>query len=628
MSASEDTRESGEEAATPAVPGDSAPPSFGASTPPADPPPADGDPAEPAEAKEPAASPGALKLPTFGLQAPWWAAESTETGPPPDEKTAPAEPAVTPADVKPSVDTAADDTATGDTAAEDTAGDEPGEEESSAASRTATLPLGTLVAGVGVPKVDSRGAVPATPIVKRSPMSGDTDPDGIPAVRPDAEQPTGAAEQPTGTAEPAATDTDTPDTGTAEAGGAADDAGEADTVTDIPAVTVSKDTGTPDTGASTTAASTTGASTTGAAESDTAVDIPAVKGEAKDGPGETAQDEQATAFEQARAAEDAPGDSGPVLVPDAILPAGVTPPTGSGPFPHTAPDAAGSENAQQTTVITPVYHAEGGVPLDVPAQRPGQADQGASKSSGRTKRRLALVGGGAAAIIAAGVALFALGGTGGSGSDAGRTGDAKAAESPAAAQSTPPPSPSASPSATPTASAAPPSRIDHERTDREPLAFQDVFPTKTIRLGGRTYTRDRWSLNRDASYAARGSMLRALERERCRKIIRATFIDRSSSLAVTSGIAVMPTKEAALRVSRAGDPSRYEWFRGMGGKRAPDLDRAGGYAAATVRGRYVAYAYVQWADGRPARPGDPVIKQAAKRFLDYDLRPIVDRARR
>ena len=198
MSASEDTRESGEEAATPAVPGDSAPPSFGASTPPADPPPADGDPAEPAEAKEPAASPGALKLPTFGLQAPWWAAESTETGPPPDEKTAPAEPAdVIPADVKPSIDTAADDTAT-----EDTAGDEPGEEESSAASRTATLPLGTLVAGIGVPKVDSRGAVPATPIVKRSPMSGDTDPDGIPAVRPDAEQPTG-------TAEPAATDTGT-----------------------------------------------------------------------------------------------------------------------------------------------------------------------------------------------------------------------------------------------------------------------------------------------------------------------------------------------------------------------------------------------------------------------------------
>src|SRR5690606_33176128 len=121
-----------------------------------------------------------------------------------------------------------------------------------------------------------------------------------------------------------------------------------------------------------------------------------------------------------------------------------------------------------------------------------------------------------------------------------------------------------------------------------------------------------------------GSMLETLLREKCRKIIRATFIDRSSSLAVTSGIVVMPTKEAAVKVSRAGDPANYEWFRGMGSKHTPNLDRAGGYAAATVRGRYVAYAYVQWANGKPARPGDPVIKQAAQRFLDYDLRPIME----
>ncbi|MFS2294505.1 MAG: hypothetical protein FWJ90_17720 [Actinomadura sp.] len=611
MSASRDTRESAEEAATPAVPGDSAPPSFGASVPPAGPPPADGA-AEPAETAEPAASSGSLRLPSFGLQAPWWAAESTETGPP-EEKPA------DPADVRPS----------GGAAVDGTAADEPGDEESPAASRTGTLPPGTLVAGVGVPKVDSRGAVPATPIVKRPLMSGDTGPDGIPAVRPDAEQPGGTAAErtgsakPAGTAESATTDTDapgtdapatdtpatdTPEAGTAVAGTAVVDA-EADTVTDIPAVTVSKYTGSQE---------------AGAGDGDTEVDIPAVKGEAEKGPGETAQDEQVTAFEQARAAEDTSGDSGRVLVPDAILPAGVTPPAGSGPFPHTAPGTAGSETAPQPTVITPVYHAEGGVALDSPAQ-PGQPGQGAAKGSGRTKRRLALVGGGAAAILAAGVALFAIGGTGGSGSDAGRTGDAKAVESPAPAESTPP---AASPSVTPPASAGPPSRIDNERTDRAPLAFKDVFPTKTIRLGGRTYTRDRWSLNRDASYAARGSMLRALQRERCRKIIRATFIDRSSSLAVTSGIAVMPTKEAALRVSRAGDPARYEWFRGMGGKHAPDLDRAGGYAAATVRGRYVAYAYVQWANGKPARPGDPVIKQAAQRFLDYDLRPIVERVRR
>jgi hypothetical protein len=152
-----------------------------------------------------------------------------------------------------------------------------------------------------------------------------------------------------------------------------------------------------------------------------------------------------------------------------------------------------------------------------------------------------------------------------------------------------------------------------------------VFPTQVIQLGGRTYSRERWSLNRDVSYATRGSMLRALLQEKCRKIVRATYIDKGRSLAVTSGIAVLPTKDAALRISKAGSPAKYEWFRGMGGKHAPDLDRAGGYAAATVRGRYVAYAYVQRADGKQAKPGDPVIKEAAQQFLDYDLRPILAR---
>ncbi len=93
--------------------------------------------------------------------------------------------------------------------------------------------------------------------------------------------------------------------------------------------------------------------------------------------------------------------------------------------------------------------------------------------------------------------------------------------------------------------------IADEKTDPNDLAFRDVFPQETLRLAGRTYVRDRWSLNRDVKYAARGSMLQTLEREQCRKIIRATYIDRESGLAVTSGIAVMPTKDAAITVKAA-----------------------------------------------------------------------------
>lgn len=571
MSGPRDTRESAEEAGASAVPADSVPPSFGGAVPPADQPPADAE-ATADAADSTAAAP--LRLPAFGLQAPWWAAESSETAPPEDGP-----PAKEPVSEDPR------------------AGDEEPEAEDQAGPETTEDPPGTLVAGVGVPSFDSRGAVPVDPIVKRPVTSGDTDPDGFPAVRPeDDPQEDAATEAAKAPAPETAEDDD------AAEGGAADD-------TVIDNIVVED-----------------------AAEDRPAEIVPAAPG-ADARAAETAQD---SAFEKARQAEDAasagpastgpastgPASAGPVLEPDAILPVGFTPPTGSGPFPNTEQAGDAAPTVEQPAVIAPVYHAEGGVPIDTPPPpgQPAQDAQGAPK--GRyNKRRPLLIGGGAAVVLAAAVALFAIGGTG---SDGDQSEDANAAESPAAAQSSPAATPS--PTASPTPSGKPAS-IDDERTDPKPLAFRDVFPTGVVKLGGRTYTRDRWSLNREASYAARGSMLRVLEQEKCRKIIRATFIDRSSSLAVTSGIAVMPTKEAALAVSRAGDPAAYEWFRGMGGKRAPNLDRAGGYAAATVRGRYVAYAYVQWANGKPAQPGDPVIKQAAKRFLDYDLRPIMARAR-
>ncbi|WP_344898523.1 hypothetical protein [Actinomadura meridiana] len=490
MSGPRETRDSADAAGTSDVPAQSAPPSFGGSTSPVE---------------EPSAAdtvPTPFTAPAFGLEAPWWAAESADTAPPAGDDASnaaepPAEPPANSSAEPPAEPSAGDDELV---FGADTADDRPSEPEASAAA-----PPGTLVAGVGVPRVDSRRAVPAKPIVKRPPSSGDTDPDGIPAVRPEE-------------------------------------------------------------------------------------DAPVVK--------ETVvgQSEAPSAFQKAKDAEDATSATlAPVLVPDAILPPGFTPPTGSGPFPTTAAD--GTVVAEQQP---------GMPPTDTPPHPRVQRGGG-----GGSKRRILLVGGGAAVILAAAIGLFTIGG-----SDSGKKdGNGKVAESPAATRSTPPP-----------AAPAAPVDITNEKTDTQDLAFHDIFPTETISLGGRTYSRERWSLNRDVSYAARGAMLKALQREQCRKIVRATYIDRASKLAVTSGIAVMPTKEAALTISKAGNPAKYEWFRGLGGKHAPDLDQAGGYAAATVRGRYVAYAYVQWANGKKAEPGDATIKQAAQQFLDYDLRPIVARA--
>ncbi|TDD82501.1 hypothetical protein E1293_16455 [Actinomadura darangshiensis] len=521
MSGPRDARETAEEAGTAAVPADSAPPSFGGTAPPAD----------EAAGETPAADSASLQLPAFGLEAPWWAAESADTSPPGDAAQEEARPA--PENPQPAAEFLSAPVVIED------------EEE---APETAA-PLGTLVAGKGVPSIDSRRAVPAEPIVKPPVSPDDTDPDGFKAVPP---------------AEEVRPEDDTP------AGPVPAEAPE---------------------------------------ENETTVDNPVLNEVAEDRPA------PASAFDRAREAEDA-APLAPVLVPDAILPPGFVPPTGSGPFPHPEAVEAGegaAATAEQPPVITPVYQAEGGVPVDTPPPPGGPTPPAPAKGAGGSKRRPLLIGGGAAVVLAAAAGLFVIGGTGSGGEDAGE----KAAEPPAVTQSTAP--------ATPPATPAPAVNIDNEKTDTADLAFHDVFPAKTLQLGGRTYLQDRWSLNREVRYAARGSMLAALRQEQCRKIVRATYIDPKSKLAVTSGLAVMPTKDAALTVSKAGDPATYEWFRGMAGKHSPDIDRAGGYAAATVRGRYVAYAYVQWANGKKAKPGDPVIKQAAQQFIDYDLRPIVAR---
>ncbi|POM25356.1 hypothetical protein BTM25_40000 [Actinomadura rubteroloni] len=290
---------------------------------------------------------------------------------------------------------------------------------------------------------------------------------------------------------------------------------------------------------------------------------------------------------------------------------GPTPPGG------TLAAAAAKPVVPPPGVDVPVGH--GGLPIpglppdDVPPVHPAGPMADGPKG---TRRRAALIGAGAvAAVLVVGAAGYALAG----GDDAKKPMAAPTRPAPAASRTH-----HGQPPLNPTAPAAP-SRIDNERTDPGPLALTAVFPTAAVTLGGRGYVRDRSSVNHDCALTARGAMATALVREKCRTVVRVTFVDRAKTLAITAGVAVLPSKAAALRTGRAGDPSRYEWFRGMQGKRSGQIDRAGGYAAATIRGRYVIYAYAQYLKGRPAS-GGPNLKTVARQFIDYAVRPVVARA--
>ncbi|MEU6038894.1 hypothetical protein ABZ801_26130 [Actinomadura sp. NPDC047616] len=533
MSGPNETRDSAEEPGASSGPASEAPPSFGNAGP-ANDEPAGGEPAGPSaqtspETSEeaPADKPDTVGLPPFMLQRPWWATDEDDD---PEHKpqTAPDAGAESGRDEQPAPE------------AEPTKVEAETPEPSERPVGTGPLPAptpGTLVAGVGVPSVDTRGAVPVRPLVPPStPPAADTDPDGIPVVRLDDDSATDAR--------PA-------------------DARPADV----------------------------------------------------DQPGDKPAGTEPSA---GKPADTEPSDDDTAPLPRTEIP----------PPPAPAPGPAAP--ADQPTVATPLYRSESPVPFGGPEYNgPTQsfpAAHGATaapapggKTRGNRKGLLAAGGVAGALVIAAGA--YVLIGAG-SGDDREAT---PAGRTPASAQQPPAPTPTRA-TTVPAPSLPPQASINSAKTDPKPLALVEAFPANNVTLGGRSYVRDRASVNHKCALTARGAMAQALQREGCTSVVRVTFLDKERSVAVTSGIAVLPDRDAALRASRAGDPSKYEWFRGMAGSRTKDIDRAGGYAASTVRGRYIVYSYAQYANGRRPQPGD-ALQNVARQFIDYGVRPVDARAK-
>ncbi len=247
---------------------------------------------------------------------------------------------------------------------------------------------------------------------------------------------------------------------------------------------------------------------------------------------------------------------------------------------------------------------------------------GGQNGSGGNRRLLVVGGGLAGALLIGAVAFAGIGLASGSSGDGAKN---KTAAGPTTSQSAPTPArPSASaPAAKPTPSGP---SIDSAATDTKPLTLSEVFPDAKMPLGGKNWSEDKTSVNHDCSLTARGAMAQALTKAKCSSVVRATWVSGDKKFAVTAGVAIMPTKAAAQTAAKAGNPSAYEWFRGMIGKVAKNIDTAGGFAASTVLGRYIVYSYAQYVDGTKPQATDTELKSLTHEFIDYAQRPIAKRS--
>ncbi|NUW40713.1 hypothetical protein [Nonomuraea rhodomycinica] len=161
--------------------------------------------------------------------------------------------------------------------------------------------------------------------------------------------------------------------------------------------------------------------------------------------------------------------------------------------------------------------------------------------------------------------------------------------------------------------------LDSEETDKRKLSLSEAFREKKVEAAGAAFSRVETDMENDCRKAAAGPFAEALHDQKCSRVLRATYVDSKRRYAVTSGIAVLPSKDAAMRADQAKNLSRNLWFRalpgpaGSGGER---VDIAGGYAAGLVWGRYIVFSYATYADGHTPAAKDRTLGKVSDAFRD------------
>ncbi|MDA0634468.1 hypothetical protein OUY22_13670 [Nonomuraea sp. MCN248] len=185
--------------------------------------------------------------------------------------------------------------------------------------------------------------------------------------------------------------------------------------------------------------------------------------------------------------------------------------------------------------------------------------------------------------------------------------------------SAPTAAPTAAPSVTTPAQPSGTSMLNSEITDPKALSLKEAFPDKKVDAAGTTFTRVKSELDDDCADAASGPFAEALKAQKCSRVLRATYVDRKRRYAVTTGIAVLPSRDAALEVDQAKNLDRNLWFRGLAGPDGSGGDRvniAGGYAAGLVWGRYIVFSYATHADGHTPTGKEKTLVKVSSEFRD------------
>ncbi|MDP9863026.1 MULTISPECIES: hypothetical protein [Streptosporangium] len=166
--------------------------------------------------------------------------------------------------------------------------------------------------------------------------------------------------------------------------------------------------------------------------------------------------------------------------------------------------------------------------------------------------------------------------------------------------------------------------LNSEKTDPGKMTVADAF-SKKVTLAGTTFVRVKTDVTQQCQKAAAGKFASALRSKDCRRVLRATYVDSKRKYAVTTGIAVLPTRESAVEVDQAKNLGSNLWFRGLPGTPGTGAERvhiAGGYAAGLVWGRYIVFSYATFSDGHTPTAKEKNLGKVSGAFRDQTTKVI------
>ncbi|MEU3461578.1 hypothetical protein ABZ721_16750 [Streptomyces sp. NPDC006733] len=257
----------------------------------------------------------------------------------------------------------------------------------------------------------------------------------------------------------------------------------------------------------------------------------------------------------------------------------------------------------------------GGFPQTAPSSAPDWGALAAERERAAKRRKLFLIGGGAlAAVAVAGIVAAAV--VASNKSD----GKPKAGPTTPAASQPLPPEPSFS-SVAPPPPKNPLDYISTAKKDTAPISAETLFPGKLMTIAGRTYTRTAGTQTTSCATAATDGLATALPQNKCRQVIRATYV--LGNAAVTVGVAVFDGKAPADKAK-----ATLHFLLPLNGGGVPAFcHNVSCWTTSNAVGRYAYYTIAGPKNGTSATSADTASKQAGVDASNFAFERIVQRGK-